>query len=92
MRTLRINRDKTIDEIDADPDEWMDDHDWDAARLDDVRHDVWVHDEGLFEPGVVVATIGDRTNLPLPAWITGYDGDEMAAATLTVDELRGMLR
>lgn len=87
MRALRVNRDMTIDEIDTDPEEWMADHDWDAERIDPM-HDAWVLDDALFAPGLVVATIGDKPNMPLPAYITGHSGESMAAATITVEQLR----
>lgn len=87
MRVLRVNRDLTIDELDMDPDDWMEDHEWDVADVDAAHH-AWVHDGALFEPGLVVANIGDAPRTPLPAYVAGHSGEDLAPATMTVDELR----
>ena len=90
MRILVIHRDMRIEEIDADESEWMGDLEWDAVRIDEA-HDAYVHDHGLSEPGVVFADIGDNRHVPLPAYVTGFDGERMASATITADGLRRLI-
>lgn len=63
-------------------------HDWDCFDLGE-DHVVWVLDDGLFRPGVVLATFGDRPNIPLPAYILGRDGERTVGATISVADLRG---
>lgn len=87
MRVLRVNRDLTIEELDLDPEDWMEEHDWDAERVE-AGHDAWVRDDALSAPGLVVANIGDKARIPLPAYITGHSGENIAPATIGIDELR----
>lgn len=89
MRTLRINADRTIDEIDEDAFEWLgEDVEWDSVELPD-GHDLWVRDDGLFEADCVAMVAGRP--LPLPAFIAGADGERTVAATMTVERARMLL-
>ena len=63
---------------------------FDAFELDG-RHEVYVEDEGLFAPGVVLARVGSRSRIPLPALVVGFEGERSVDATLTLDEVRGLV-
>jgi hypothetical protein len=89
MRAIRINPDRTVEEIDEDAFDWMGDEvEWDCVTLPD-GHDIWVRDDGLFEAECVAMVAGRA--LPLPAFIAGSDGERTTAATMTVDEARALL-
>lgn len=90
MRTLRIDRDLSITEIDVPPSEWMGDNDWDAERVNDT-HYAWVLDDGLFQPGLVVANIGNAKKMPLPAYVTGFKGEVKTDAMISVEELKTII-
>lgn len=90
MRVLLVERDLTITELETDPAEWRGDDDWDAAKVDNA-HYAWVKDDALFVPGVVVADIGEAKRMPLPAYVTGFEGERTIDARLSVDELRSIL-
>lgn len=64
---------------------------WDCVTLDDT-HDVWVNDEGLLGYKPLLARIGTRDRLPLPAYILGADGEDCVDATLTLREVRALVR
>lgn len=66
-------------------------YDWDCFRLND-DHVVWVLDDGLFRPNVVLATFGDRPNIPLPAYILGLEGERTVGATMSIDDLRSQAK
>ncbi len=86
MRVLKIEKDLTAVEIDLDEEDLMDDERiWDTTDLDS-SHDIWFDDEGMSDPGVVYATIGDK-RVPLPAYIIGNEGEKSVDATIGLDEL-----
>lgn len=60
--------------------------DWDCVRLEN-GHDAWVRDDALFQPGLALATFGERANVPLPAYVLGVDGERTVAATISLDDL-----
>lgn len=91
MRGLRIDG-GGIAEVHGDLEELLDERiEWDAFDLGG-GHDVWVHDQGLFEPGVLLATIGDRAHVPLPALVLGLDGERTVGATIGIDDLARLVR
>lgn len=66
MRAIKID-DFEVVEIEAPLEDFVvADVIWDVVSLN-VGHEIWVDDEGLFLPGVQLATIGARVHLPLPA-------------------------
>lgn len=64
---------------------------WDCLRLPN-GHGVWVDDEGLFKQPVLTATIDEAHRVPLPAYILGEDGERCADATLSMAEVRNLVR
>jgi hypothetical protein len=88
MKAYRINRDLTVDEIDEPVDRWMTrDVVWAMLGFDDVN-DIYYDDEGLFAPGVVTASVGRHPRVPLPAYVTGSDGEDVAPPTIPVELVR----
>ena len=90
MRAIKINNFEVV-EIEAPLDDFIvADVIWDVVSLNAGRG-IWVDDEGLFLPGVQLATIGARAHLPLPAYILGIFGENEADATMTVEEVRALV-
>ncbi len=90
MRVLKIGKDLTAVEIDIDEEDLMDDERiWDTTDLDS-SHDIWFDDEGMSDPGVVYATIGDK-KVPLPAYVIGVAGERPVDATIGIDELMRLI-
>ncbi len=88
MKTYRINKDLTVDEIDVPVTEWMTrDVVWAMLSFDQIN-DIWYDDEGMFKTGVVTASIGRHGRIPLPAYVTGSDGEDFAEPTIPIDLVR----
>ncbi len=88
MKAYRINVNMTVDEIDVPVESWMtDDVVWGMLGFDDVN-DIYYDDEGMFVPGVVLASIGRHPRVPLPAYVVGSDGEDIAPPTIPIDLVR----
>ncbi|MFZ3481763.1 hypothetical protein [Sphingomonas sp. 3-13AW] len=88
MKAYRINRDLTVDEIDAPIESWKTpDIVWAMLGFDTVN-DIWYDDEALFDPGAITASIGRHPRVPLPAYIVGSDGEDFAPPTIPIDLVR----
>lgn len=88
MKAYRINKDLTVDEIDVPVESWKTrDIVWAMLGFDEIN-DIWYNDEGLFDPGVITASIGRHPRVPLPAYILGSDGEDYAEPTIPVDLVR----
>lgn len=87
MRALRINKDRTVDEVQRTNSEWVGaEESWEIVPLDGT-HDIYVDDSALLGMDAVVVGIGGKDNIPLPAYVTGVEGESTVAATMTVDAL-----
>lgn len=90
MRVLKIEKDLTAVEIDLDEEDLMDENIiWDTTDLN-ASHDIWFNDEGMSDPGVVYAMIGDK-KVPLPAYVIGIAGEKSVDATIGLDELKELI-
>lgn len=91
MRAFKIDE-SGVTEIDAELGEILNpDLCWDCVSLAN-GHDVWVDDEGLFKDPVVIATIDDRHRVPLPAFVLSHQDERSVAATLSLAEMRALVR
>ncbi len=82
MKVLRIGRDGVVEDIDVAVEEWMtDDIEWQALPIDEAN-DIWVDGEALSKSGLVLINIGKHQRVPLPCYIAGSDGEDMADATI----------
>lgn len=91
MRAFRIETDG-ITEVDADLEELLtDDVTWDCVSLDN-GHDVWCDDFGFLKDHPLTAIVDDRHRVPLPAVILAADGESSADATLTMEDVRTLVR
>lgn len=81
-----------VKEVDADPDALLEGEvTWDCVSLDE-QHDLWVDDFGLSNPDAYFADIGKRSNIPLPAYVFGGQGENTVAATLDLEAVIAMTR
>lgn len=91
MKSYKID-DFGVREVDVDPEELLDGEvTWDCVPLD-AQHDLWVDDFGLSKPSAYFADIGDRSNIPLPAYVFGAQGENTVAATLDLNAVIAMTR
>jgi hypothetical protein len=88
MKAYRINTDLTVDEIDVPVEEWMTKEIVWAMLGFDAVNDIYYDDFGLFMPGVITASIGRHPRVPLPAYVVGSDGEDIAPPTIPVDLVR----
>lgn len=88
MRALRIDM-HGVAEVDI-PEDFvsMTDFDWDCVQIGS-GHEAWVRDDALFQPQVLLAHLGERANVPLPAYVLRAEGERTVAATMSLDDLRG---
>lgn len=92
MKTIKIDETGAVEAIDWSFEDAEDDGVlYDAVSLGE-DHAIYVDDEGLFRDRVVVCQVGDIPNLPLPAMIVGVAGERDVDATLTVDQVKAMIR
>ena len=88
MKAYRINQNLTVDEIDMPVENWRtSDINWAILGFDDIN-DIYYDDEGLFLPGVITASIGPHPRVPLPAYVVGSDGEDIAPPTIPIDLVR----
>lgn len=91
MKAFRIDRDG-VAEVDIPEDfDRLTDFDWDCVQIGS-GHEAWVRDDALFQAQVLLACLGDRANVPLPAYVLRAEGENTVAATMSLDELRGQVR
>lgn len=91
MRAFKIGV-EGIEEVDLDLDELLtDDVTWDCISLDN-GHDVWCNDFGLIKEHPLTAIVDDRHRVPLPAVILAVDDEGSVGATLTMKEVRTLVR
>jgi hypothetical protein len=89
MRTIRINADRTVEEIDAEAFDWLDQEvDWDCVTIS-PGVDIWTRDDGLETADTVAVIAGHR--LPLPAFVTGADGERTVASTLSLEQVQELI-
>lgn len=87
VRAIKIDLDGAASVVRIAPRNCFDGRPIDMVSFDDAN-DIVVDDEGLFNPLLVTATIGNLRRLPLPAYVVGADGEETVDTTLEVDDVR----
>lgn len=88
MKTYRINKDMTVDEIDVPVARWMTaDIVWAIHAFDEVN-DIYYDDEGIYDPDVITASIGRHARVPLPAYVVGSAGEHIAEPTIPIELVR----
>lgn len=87
MMAYRIDEDLTVSVIDDSQEDWMTpDIVWASFQYDRDNH-VFYDDEALSKPKVVMARIGPHPRVPLPAYVTGMDGEGRGDPTIPIEML-----
>lgn len=91
MRGLRITRNHVV-ELDIDPDQFFSiGVPWLYQQLDE-RHRLLVDARSMDDWDTTFARVGDLQEVPLPAYVLGFDGVGCTNATLGVAETRASVR
>ena len=87
MIAYRIGEDLSVSVVSDRDGDWMTtDTVWASFQYDEHNH-VFYDDEALWRPDVVMARIGPHPRVPLPAYVTGMEGEGRGDPTVPIEML-----